>query len=382
MKVALVTHETFFPVKGGGTIRVLEIARAFRRKGHKVKIYAPYGHTYNGETEVTTGIEYRGICNIERFKTKNKETAYIRFILKTSLILLFEKYDFLFSHIAVAGASAVPSRILKKCPSHIDLDDIISGLSSMVIVKNVLPLFESFIPLFFDSVSCMSKALAKNVLTRRSDNVHIVPHGADLKLFKPAEKNVGEKGHFVFSGGMEAHDGIDLILNAVNLLKEKYPFIRVTIIGDGSKLEDSITLCGNLGLKENINFTGWLNHEEVPSFHRRACAGLICDKKAPATEVALVVRGVEYMASGIPVIACDNEGNKELVTEGENGIFFKGGDHISLSRKMEWIISNPEEAQNMGNNGRKYAEEHFSWARNASRIVEICESTYSTYETR
>lgn len=383
MKVALVTHETFFPVKGGGAIRVSRIAESFIRKGHDVRIYAPFGHSYRGECEVFPGIGFRGICNIERFKTKNKEIAYIKFILKASVILLFEEYDFLFSHIAVAGASALPAKIIRKCPSLIDLDDIISGLSSLKVVNRVLPAVESYVPLFFNGVTCMSQALAEIVRKRRNDNVFVVPHGADLELFKPSENNSKpEKGHFVFSGGIEAHDGVDLILKAADLLKGKYPFIKVTIIGDGSKLEESIELRDKLGLHKYIEFTGWLERDKIPFHHQKCCAGLIADRQCDATEVALVVRGVEYMASGLPVVASDHSGNRELLNDGVNGFLFKSGDYESLVGKMEWIINNPSPAQEMGNKGRKYAEDKFSWAKNADRIVDICESIYSKYGVR
>lgn len=382
MKVAIVTHETFFPVKGGGTIRVLKIAESFKRRGHNVKIFAPYGSQYDGENEVEGGINFYGVCNIERFKTKNKEFAYLKYILKTSVRLVFEDYDFLMAHIAVAGISSIPARIFKLSPSLIDLDDIISGLSSFGFIKKVAPKIERMIPHFYDSVSCMSEALAEKVRETGKKNVFVVPHGVDLKLFKPSNEEERELGHFVFSGGIEAHDGVDIILRAVALLKEKYPFIKLSVIGDGSKLSECINLCKELGLSDNVVFTGWIDHREIPKYHRKASAGIICDRYMPATEIALVVRGVEYMGSGLPIIASDNKGNLELVDDGENGLIFEKENIKALAQKMEWVINNPKGAFEMGMKGRKIAENKYDWGKNAEEIVKRCESIYSDYKNK
>ena len=375
MKIAYITHETFFPPKGGGAVRVLNIAKAFAKKGHRVILFAPYGELYSGEKEIIPEVAFIPVSNIERFKTKNKEIAYIKFLFLLTSLLIKEKFDLLFSHIAVAGTSGALVKTIKRKPAVIDLDDIISGFSGISFIKRYGPTFEFFIPAFYDRVVCMSESLAKRVSMVKKNNVFVVPHGADFDLFYPGGKCRGKR-HFVFSGGIEKHDGVDLILMAAKDLIYKYPDMKITILGDGSELSRNIELSRELGLLDVAEFKGWLEHERVPEYLRHACAGIVSDRRRTATEVALVVRGVEYMASGIPVIAPDHSGTRELLGDGERGIIFRSGDYLDLASKMAWVMDNPDEAYNLGMKGFNYAEINYCWEKNAERIVEICETLY------
>ena len=76
----------------------------------------------------------------------------------------------------------------------------------------------------------------------------------------------------------------------------------------------------------------------------------------------------EAMASGIPVIASDNIGISELITDGENGLMVRPGDSEAVSNKICQLISSSEMRDTLVTNGLITAQK-YSWQNTADLIV-------------
>jgi glycosyltransferase EpsD len=79
-----------------------------------------------------------------------------------------------------------------------------------------------------------------------------------------------------------------------------------------------------------------------------------------AGQEGLPVNVMEAMAAGLPVVAYDIRGCKDLVADGETGFLVPFGDVHGLAERVAWMAQHPEERHRMGEAGGKRIEEGFS----------------------
>jgi len=70
---------------------------------------------------------------------------------------------------------------------------------------------------------------------------------------------------------------------------------------------------------------------------------------------------LEAMASGLPIIATDVDGNPDLVNEGENGLLVPTDDPPRLAAAMQQLLTDPELREKMGRASRRIIEESFTF---------------------
>ncbi|MBI3815820.1 MAG: glycosyltransferase, partial [Nitrospinae bacterium] len=295
MNIIAVTHETFWPLKGGGASRVFWTINKMLERGHKVTLFAPCEST-DGLADALPGLNFIAGGRISRFQSKNKEYVYLKFMLRLSKFLLSSEADVIYAHIAISAFPAVLIGRFKGIPVVFDVDDIISGLSSNKFLSTIGPSIEYALARWSNKAICMSMAL-KNVMEKygAKDVVHI-PHGVDLKLFKPVSSSVVagfslrettqpegcgyqnrkivKNNIIVYCGGIEPHDGVWLIPEAAERVVRQFPDTIFMIIGEGRGLAEVKKSVGNKKLGRNFSFTGWVRHDDIPAYLDKARIGL------------------------------------------------------------------------------------------------------------
>ncbi|MBO5339049.1 MAG: CDP-glycerol glycerophosphotransferase family protein [Clostridia bacterium] len=118
----------------------------------------------------------------------------------------------------------------------------------------------------------------------------------------------------------------------------------------------------NYGLDDKIKLLGY--RSDISALVANAYCGLTCSYMEGLGRTT-----IEYMLSGKPVIASNSGATPEIVHDGQNGLIYEYGKTDELSRKMEYIISNPDVAKDLGQAGKEYAEKEFSMERYTSSLV-------------
>jgi len=121
----------------------------------------------------------------------------------------------------------------------------------------------------------------------------------------------------IFAGRLIKDKNVDVLIRAVNLVKEEIPHVKCFIIGDGPERAKLEKLTHNLGIDENIKFLGFLeNHNDVIS-HMKASKVFVL----PSTREGFGIAALEANACGLPVITIDHEKNasKDFIENGVNG---------------------------------------------------------------
>ena len=86
---------------------------------------------------------------------------------------------------------------------------------------------------------------------------------------------------------------------------------------------------------------------------------------------------IEASAMGLPVIASDLGGPKELVRDGETGFLVKAGDSGALADAICRLIENPALAERMGHSGIAFAREHFDAEKNTAAVIRLYDQMFA-----
>jgi glycosyltransferase involved in cell wall biosynthesis len=164
---------------------------------------------------------------------------------------------------------------------------------------------------------------------------------------------------------LEAVKGQDLILRAAARLIRRNEDIYVLLVGDGSMKEQYKALAARLGILSKTRFTGY-----VPSPAEYQNLFYVNVNASRATETSCLATS-ECMSLGIPTVASDFGGNREMIRSGANGLLFRTDDLFDLEEKLGKIILFPGLRRKLGKGAQTCFKERFSIERMAGEYKEL-----------
>lgn len=109
--------------------------------------------------------------------------------------------------------------------------------------------------------------------------------------------------------------------------------LKLVLAGDGALLEETKSLASELGIRDQVLFPGYIRN--IPELY--AC----CQAAVTTSRIeGLPFNVMEAMACGLPVVASDIKGHRELVTHRENGLLFKISDYAQLTEQIIEVFKN------------------------------------------
>ena len=227
---------------------------------------------------------------------------------------------------------------------------------------------------FFDCLIPVSDHIKKSLIESGVDSRKTIRlHNAvdvEFKDFKPertSSLNIRKRnGEFLIGtiGRLSPEKNIPNFLKAASLLIKKYDNIKFLIVGDGferSKLED---LALNLGLRDNIQFTGFVH--QMDRIYNLLDLLVI----SSSTEgIPLVM--LEAMKYSIPVVSTKVGGIPEVIENGIDGILVDSQNSTHLHNAIEDLIINKNKYVEVSRNARKKIAKDFNrsdWIREIEKI--------------
>lgn len=165
-------------------------------------------------------------------------------------------------------------------------------------------------------------------------NVHAISCGIDASRYTPSLEQPPEH-RIVFVGRVTGEKHIDVLLRAVAKLDPELD-VTLDIVGGGDQLPQLKQLAVTLGIRSNVNFTGYVSDEELRSTLTRASVFAM-----PSIAELQSIATMEAMASGLPVVAANAMALPHLVHDGENGFLFEPGDVDDLTAKLTMMLTMP-----------------------------------------
>ncbi|MFD0682118.1 MULTISPECIES: glycosyltransferase family 4 protein [unclassified Paenibacillus] len=197
---------------------------------------------------------------------------------------------------------------------------------------------------------------------RRIEKVHGV--GIDPMRFRPVtddykaelkQKNGYKTEDFLmfYAAEFNANKNQQLLIRALALIKQEVPYARLLLAGKGPLFNESYELANKLGVADRVDFLGY----------RTDIDGILpmCDiAVASSLREGLPVNIMEAMSCGLPVVATDNRGHRELIHNDENGWIMSPNDLAGMSDKIRALAGNEDLRMKLGSSGRSRIESMYS----------------------
>src|ERR1700749_2043748 len=204
--------------------------------------------------------------------------------------------------------------------------------------------------------------------------VHLLPHGVDLRRFKPKPPTHSEELRLLAVGRLVEKKGFHVLLDAAARLD--FPF-RLRIVGSGPERERLSELIERHGLARRVPLEGALTHAELPDAYADSDAVVVPsvrDSSGDRDGLPNVV--LEAMACGRAVVASDISAVGCAVTDGETGLLVPPGDARVLASAIQRLADAPLLRERLGRGGRERVGRDYGVGRCTERLYQLLTSVY------
>ncbi len=193
--------------------------------------------------------------------------------------------------------------------------------------------------------------------------ITVVMDGADAAVFRPVpEPARGTAFTLITHGTVEPHYGIDTAIEAVALLREEIPGLRLSVYGDGSDLPRLRRLAADRGVADRVHFSGgFVPIEELVDAIARADVGVVAMRRDPFRDVTLAGKMFDFIAMGKPVVSSWTRAVEQ--TFGESCVeLFESGDAADLAAALRRLAGDPQRRARMAREAAQVAQA-YQWPR-------------------
>jgi|Deesub1362B_J571_1020462.scaffolds.fasta_scaffold01241_3 glycosyltransferase involved in cell wall biosynthesis len=211
-------------------------------------------------------------------------------------------------------------------------------------------------------------------VVQQSEKIRYIPNGVDTERFKPDPEarhvlrtELGVEDAFVWLavGRFSPPKDYPNLFRAFARVVQEHPETRLWAAGEGPLRPAMEEFVQKLGVKNQVSFLG-IRHD-VPELMSAADAYVLSSAWEGMPMVLL-----EASATGLPIVATDVGGNREVVLEGITGFLVPPKDSEALAQAMLRLMALPQEARRrMGEKARQYIKDNFSLERIVDRWEEL-----------
>lgn len=200
------------------------------------------------------------------------------------------------------------------------------------------------------------------------DKIVVTPNAVDLELFHPAEPQPNGRFTVGAVNSMRGYHGMETLLRAAKIARERIPNFKLLLIGGGQRLEEVKGFAASLDLGDTVEFTGIIDHQKVPK-RLAECAVCAAPYEGEVNQYNCPMKLYEYMAMKIPIVASRWGDIPNIVTDGETGLLHAAADPQSLAEAIFKIHDDPEGARRRAEAAYALAEKH-TWRATARRVLD------------
>jgi glycosyltransferase involved in cell wall biosynthesis len=233
------------------------------------------------------------------------------------------------------------------------------------------------------NVSYRDLAIARGGLA--SDDVFVVRNGPDLETFKAVPPNPtlkhGKSYLVGYVGYMSIQDGLDILLDvALHIKNSGRRDIYFTCVGGGSELERLRKMTQDMNLLDMVHFTGRIPDQELLEILSTADVCVNPDKPCQMNDISTMIKIMEYMALGKPIVQFDSTEGK--FSAKESSLYADKKDSVNdFANKILWLLEKPDERRRMGEFGRRRVEQELAWKYSVQNLLAAYQRAFSKRES-
>ncbi|GAA2066414.1 glycosyltransferase family 4 protein [Streptomyces albiaxialis] len=207
---------------------------------------------------------------------------------------------------------------------------------------------------------------------RSPEDVFVVRSAPATDRFQPApaepELKRGKPHLLCYLGVMGPQDGVDYALRALAKLRDELGRTdwHAVFVGAGDTFDAMVELSRELGLSDQVQFTGRVPDADLVRYLSTADVCLSPDPHNPLNDVSTMNKVLEYMAMGRPVVSFDLK--EARVSAGDAAVYAPANDEAEFARLVALLLDDPDRRARMGKTGQERITGQLSW-RNSQRSL-------------
>lgn len=176
----------------------------------------------------------------------------------------------------------------------------------------------------------------------------------------------------IFVGVLDkAHEfkGLSVLLQALKMVNTSG--LKLVVVGEGDMKQFYIKMASDLGIQDLVKFVGYVPEVDLPSYYNLA-ETLVFPSVSVAEAFGLVA--LQAMASGLPVIASDLPGVRQVVQNNISGLLVKPNNINDLAAAINKLLAEPDLVKKMGSQGRQDVLKNYQWDGIVNKLEQIYKS--------
>lgn len=381
MKI-LIISQYFYPEN----FRINDLALELKNRGHKITVLTglpnyPKGEYFDGYDDKKYCDEIWNDIPIYRCKLRPRKTGsinlirnYVSFVVEANKKLKeLENQDFDLIYVfevspITVALPAIKFKKKKKLPIVINIQDLwpeniiaVTGITNFIVIGLVNKMV-NYIYKHCDLILTASPSFVDKIRDRikNKDKVVYWPQysivsrtNEDVSLYNKDFFNI------VFTGNIGEAQGIDLAIEAANILKNEK--ICWHFVGDGRNRKKLEKMVKEYNIDQRVIFHGFHPEKEIPKYLKDADAALLILKPNPIFEMTIPAKLQTYLACGIPILGCVSGEGKRIIEESNAGIV---SDEISVEALVKacqkFISLNSNDLNAYKDKAFQYGDDNFN----------------------
>lgn len=366
MKIGIICPYNMFQFAGGVQDVVVQLHSNLVNKGYDVRIITPRPRAFTGEAP-------KDYILVGRSAKVNTMATMVDIGFEAvgddiEAMLANEKFDIL--HFHEPWVPLLSRQILTRS-SAINIATFHAKspetFMSKSLIGSVVPYTKSVLS-YLHSLTAVSNAATEYVINLTDSNVTIVPNGIDLDKFKfsSTDNLKNSKKSILYLGRLEKRKGLEYLLDAYRLLRNKYDNIELNIAGSGVKRK-SLEKYTQQNQIPDVSFLGYIPEDEKVALMSQA--DVYCSPAPYGESFGIVL--LEAMAMGIPTVAGNNVGY-DAVMQGKGRLSLVNPKSVEdFAQRLELMLFDDD----VRNLWKKWAKEEVK-KYESKKIADMYEKVY------
>ncbi len=379
-KVLMIAPTPYFADRGCH-VRIFEEARALTRLGHDVRIV-----TYHLGRDME-GIPTYRIPSVPWYKklaagpSWHKPYLDILLFFKALTVATDFRPHILHAHLHEGAFLGVFLKKIQKIPLVFDCQGSLTTeiidhgfVKTGSIMCRIFQLVEKFINRRADFIITSSGAGAEELVGKweiDAGRVRSLMDGVDCDEFTPLPKEEArrelhlprDKQVAVYIGVLNRYQGVELLLEAIAIIRQKGLPIHFLIMGFPE--ENYRRMAADAGIGNSVTFTGRIDYTKAAYF--LSAGDIALSPKISLSEANGKL--FNYMACGLPTVAFDTPVNREIL--GDAGVYARYGNAADFAATLEALVNDESRRLELGKMAREKAEREHSWQARGEQLEEF-----------